>query len=71
MNARSMMNAFFLLITAILLVANASIGKQCYNDNPAYGKSKKSNNSFMTYMIGAGVCLIIVSFGLMYMSTKM
>lgn len=70
MNLKMMLTACFLLCAAVFVVANAAIGRECYDKNKDFAKTKKDNNNFLLSGLIVGPMCILSAFGMMFMATR-
>ena len=56
-----------LFVVLILSIATASIGKECYNENLTFAKTKPSNDAYMGWAVGVPVVGVIALAGFTYL----
>ena len=56
------------LIILVLFIATASIGKECYNQNPTFAKTKPDNDGYLKWSIGVPVVGIFALAGMTYLA---
>ena len=56
-----------LLFVLILSIATASIGGECYNQNPTFAKTKPGNDTYLGFAVAAPVVGIVALTGFTYL----
>ena len=70
MNFQLILMACCILSVAVMSIASTSIAQECYDKNSSFADTKKTNKSYLIYMLVAGILCVIVSFGGMYLGFK-
>jgi hypothetical protein len=64
--------ALLVMLAAIMSIATASIGIQCYNkcDSPNMNQTMPKNKTYLIINLVLGILLLLASFGGLYAATK-
>jgi len=65
-----LLTACFLLCASVFVVANAGIGRECYDKNADFAKKKKDNNNFLLAGLITGPICILCALGMMAAATR-
>ena len=55
---------FILGMLFIYIIAMSSIGKQCYDKNPAFKKEHPDNNEYLSWGVGLSVTGLVICIGI-------